>query len=110
MLIQFGKWFVSSRGVWQTLFLVGTVCLIEQIYPGADPHGFWLLYWLTVYSAVTQPALAFVNDRAALRTAGQLNEELTLLREEVSLTKEELALLREENELLKRVAGALGVL
>jgi hypothetical protein len=30
-----------------------------------DPHGFWVLYWLTVYSAVTQPVLAFCSRRAS---------------------------------------------
>lgn len=57
-LQSFDEWFSSERGVYQTLLITLLICVAELLFPHLDPHGFWLLYWLTVYSAVTQPALA----------------------------------------------------
>ena len=64
-LFGFSEWFISARGVWQTFFLVSTLCLCEVLFPQIDTHGFWLLYWLTVYSAITQPALAYVSGQSS---------------------------------------------
>lgn len=64
MLERFNAWFSSAWGVWQTVILVLIVVIWEQLDPHADQHGFWLLYWLTVYSAVTQPALAYIARRS----------------------------------------------
>ena len=66
----FNHWFASAAGVLQTFVLVVVLVVLERFYPHLDEHGFWLLYWLTVYSAVTQPALAFIarqsgDDREA---------------------------------------------
>lgn len=61
-LHRFANWFGSSAGVIQTAVLVGSVVVLEVINPHIDGHGFWLLYWLTVYSAVTQPILAYVSN------------------------------------------------
>jgi hypothetical protein len=63
MLRRFAKWFASSGGVWQTAGLVGLVVVLEILHVVQDDHGFWLLYWLTVYSAVTQPVLAYANKQ-----------------------------------------------
>lgn len=64
LLSDFSRWFSSTAGVLQTLLLVVGVVVWEAASPHADPHGFWLLYWLTVYSAVTQPALAYIARRS----------------------------------------------
>jgi hypothetical protein len=61
----FADWFASRGGVWQTAIALLVVVLAERIWSHADPSGFWLLYWCTVYSAVTQPILAYCNRLAA---------------------------------------------
>lgn len=63
-LSAFNRWFASAPGVLQTFLLVIAVVVYERIFPHADEHGFWLLYWLTVYSAVTQPALAYIARKS----------------------------------------------
>lgn len=60
ILEAFNRWFTSAAGVWHTFILVGIVVILEQTKVLNDHNGFWLLYWLTVYSAITQPALAYV--------------------------------------------------
>lgn len=64
----FGRWFASAGSVWQTALLVGAVVIFEAVDPRADQHGFWFLYWATVYSAVTQPVLAYVGMIGARKT------------------------------------------
>jgi hypothetical protein len=61
VLSRFAKWFASPGGVWQTFLATVALIVAENIWPDMDPHGFWLLYWLTAYSAITQPVLAYVN-------------------------------------------------
>lgn len=61
----FADWFASRGGVWQTTVALIIIVTIEAAFSGLDPHGFWLLYWCTVYSAVTQPILAYCSRRAA---------------------------------------------
>jgi hypothetical protein len=66
LLDRFNAWFCSAGGVWQTLLVTVVIVTLEASHVLSDTHGFWLLYWLTVYSAVTQPALAhsgYVNER-----------------------------------------------
>lgn len=58
ILDLFTSWFCSGAGVWQTAGITLAIVVLEATHALPDPHGFWLLYWLTVYSAVTQPALA----------------------------------------------------
>ena len=67
LLDRFADWFASKGGVLQTTLLLLLVVTAEMIWSGADPHGFWLLYWCTVYSAVTQPVLAYCQKRAAAK-------------------------------------------
>lgn len=61
LLERFAKWFASPAGVWQTTLLTAALIVAENVFPHLDSHGFWLLYYLTAYSAVTQPVLAYVN-------------------------------------------------
>lgn len=63
-LLKFNRWFTSAAGILHTMMLVLFVVLAEQLHLLRDTHGFWLLYWLTVYSAVTQPALAYVAKQS----------------------------------------------
>jgi len=63
----FADWFASRGGVLQTTVVLLVIVTIEAIFGGLDPHGFWLLYWCTVYSAVTQPVLAYCSRRAAAK-------------------------------------------
>ena len=58
LLFRFDRWFTSGAGVWQTLFVCIAICIVELGWPDLDPHYFYLLAVLTIYSAVTQPALA----------------------------------------------------
>ena len=67
MLAAFDRWFASTAGVYQTLLLVLAAVIAEQIWPQLDPSSILLLYWLTVYSAVTQPALAHTGKASADR-------------------------------------------
>ena len=87
MLQAFARWFKSPAGILHTIGLVSIIVLVEALYPNADPHGFWLLYWLTVYSAVTQPILAYVADVAGAKTDSVLAEELRLIKEELQILK-----------------------
>lgn len=87
MLQAFARWFKSPAGILHTISLVTIIVVIEALYPNTDPHGFWLLYWLTVYSAVTQPILAYVADVAGAKTDLVLTEELRLIKEELQILK-----------------------
>ena len=58
LLIRFDAWFSSGRGVYQTLIVCLIIIVVEEVWPTLDPHWYWLLVLLTVYSAITQPALA----------------------------------------------------
>jgi hypothetical protein len=61
MLRRFATWFSSAAGVWQTVAVCMGWVAFERIFRHADPSGFVLLYVMTVYSAVTQPVLAYAN-------------------------------------------------
>lgn len=63
MLARFGRWFASSAGVWQTAVLVTVWWLAEFFGLLHDPQHLQLCVWLTIYSAVTQPVLAWVNKQ-----------------------------------------------
>lgn len=100
-LYAFDKWFTSSNGVWQTLGVCLLIVAVELGFPSIDPHFFWLLMILTVYSAITQPALA----QAGAATSESLrlmeekqNEELAELAEILDDVKE---LLEEVQEMLE---------
>ena len=87
LLARFDKWFVSGGAVWQTLGVCVLIVIVEIAWPTLDPHWFWLLVLLTVYSAITQPALAqatsvqteqlrLIEERQN-KELGELNELLT---------------------------------
>lgn len=71
VLERFNRWFTSEGGVYQTFLITLTIVGIEQAFPSLDQHGFWLLYYLTVYSAVTQPALAYAGRQNAVEVEGR---------------------------------------
>jgi hypothetical protein len=77
LLTHFDKWFTSGAGVWQTLIVCSAIVIIEIIWPTLDPHGFVILYALTVYSAVTQPALAHAG--------AETSEQIRVLEERQNL-------------------------
>lgn len=81
LLDRFTCWFCSGGGVWQTAAITVAIVVAEATGFLHDNHGFWLLYWLTVYSAVTQPALAHSGAMAADRTDAML-ERLAALEEQ----------------------------
>jgi hypothetical protein len=85
MLNRFDRWFGSAAGVVQTLVLVLAVVVAEATGLIRDDHGFWLLYWLTVYSAITQPILAYSNRRSVADQASR--EDLVLELERRILAK-----------------------
>ena len=59
LLDRFARWFSSGPGVWQTAVVTLAVVVVELADRNLDPHAFILMAVLTVYSAVTQPALAY---------------------------------------------------
>lgn len=65
LLDHFTHWFCSQGGVWQTGAITALIVVGEASGFIHDQHGFWLLYWLTVYSAVTQPMLAHSGAESA---------------------------------------------
>ena len=77
VLRAFNKWFTSGMGVIQTFGITVGIVVVEVAFPGLDPHGFWLLFWLSVYSAVTQPALA----NAGATQSAQLAEVMSTVTE-----------------------------
>lgn len=64
-LNAFTRWFSGPSCFWQTTVLLLFIASAELTDPRIDPHGFWLLWALTLFSAWTQPALAFSNEVAA---------------------------------------------
>ena len=62
---RFSDWFASPAGVLETFIVTIGVVIIEHIFPRLDPNGFLLLYWLTVYSGVTQNILAYASNVSA---------------------------------------------
>lgn len=84
MLVRFGRWFASSGGVWQTAVIVVLWWLAEFIGLIHDPQHLQLCVWLTIYSAITQPVLAWVNKmdtRSADATLARIEaEEIEILK------------------------------
>lgn len=95
MVAAFSRWFQSASAVWQTLVFVLVVVLIESIRPSLDPHGFWLLYWLTVYSAVTQPALAYASAQSTLEAQKTTAMQMQMLANQADSMKAMRAILEE---------------
>lgn len=68
LLNRFTRWFCSKGGVWQTTGATLAVVAVEVSDRALDPHAFVLMAVLTVYSAITQPALAYSGQTSAART------------------------------------------
>lgn len=76
---RFTRWFVSEGGVYQTFLITMAVVIFEAVDRAIDPHAFLLMAILTVYSAITQPALAFATGRDADRLLARIDELETKL-------------------------------
>lgn len=72
LLDRFTRWFCSRGGVWQTTVATLAVVAVEVSDRGLDPHAFVLMAVLTVYSAITQPALAYSGAVASEQNAALL--------------------------------------
>jgi type VI protein secretion system component VasK len=82
--------------VWQTLGVCVLIVIVEIAWPTLDPHWFWLLVLLTVYSAITQPALA---QATSVQT-----EQLRLIEERQNKELKELnELLTDVHEILREL-------
>jgi len=96
LLTRFDKWFVSGAAVWQTLGVCVLIVVVEIAWPTLDPHWFWLLVLLTVYSAITQPALA---QATSVQT-----EQLRLIEERQNNELAELGeLLEDVHEIIRKL-------
>lgn len=60
-LNRFANWFSSAAGVLQTAVIVTLWVVAEYLHYIHDQNMFQLMAWLTIYSAVTQPVLAYSN-------------------------------------------------
>ena len=115
-LFWFDEWFTSPSCVWQTLFACIIIVVVEVSWPNLDPHFFFLLMILTVYSAVTQPALAqssavtigkletlIENQQAVMERQKEVIDTLVLLQQEQITELEETGeILDDVHEILKR--------
>lgn len=79
LLLAFNAWFASRAGVWHTLAIVLAIVVVERIDPHLDPSMFALMAYLTVYSALTQPALAVVGAESAARLEQVQREHALML-------------------------------
>lgn len=80
----FGRWFASTGCVWQTTAACLALVAAEARWPSIDPHFFYLLLALTIYSAVTQPVLAYVGMLGAQKTDEVLARLTQLERDELA--------------------------
>lgn len=108
-LRAFDRWFASSGGVWQTLAVCLAVVVVEFCDPRLDPHAFLLMAILTVYSAVTQPALAHTGAEAAERQAEMLALLRQLLEHAGADGAADLATDRQQLAILQALAHHLGL-
>ena len=99
---RFNAGFTSRGGVYQTVAAVLVLVVLEATHVLPDTHGYWLLYWLTVYSVITQPALA---------AAARFNEEKleAVLHRLKGADEVNAALLTQNAALLTRVVELLEV-
>lgn len=96
LLASFTEWFGSGPGVWQTAVLtVGVVVAdfiaVQFFHRQPDPHLFYIMAVLTIYSAITQPALAHagaVAQKLLMKILGVIHELLTDTREMMRAQRE----------------------
>ena len=97
MMRRFNRWFSSAAGTVQVTVVVAAWVVIEQIYPQLDPHGFLVLYVLTVWSGITQNALAYGSAQAAMEATRSADSNEQMLRNSVDIMRAVQAiLLRQE--------------
>lgn len=77
---RFSEWFESPACVWQTLVACFAIFAAERAFPNVDRNNFGYLLALTVYSSVTQPALAHSAARANQLNAQVLRNQETQMR------------------------------
>lgn len=94
ILAAFARWFASGAGVWQTFIVTLAVCVVEFIFPNWDPNHFAVLFWLTVYSGVTQPALAYVSSQADSRTEAVLSHLEQMVGSRTRMDDEQLSIIK----------------
>ena len=103
VLYRFDKWFSSGAGVWQTLAVCFAICIIEIVWPHLDPHYFYLLAILTIYSAITQPALAH-NGAATSEEIRKIALDIKKIAEQQSVElEEEGEVLDDVRQILERI-------
>jgi hypothetical protein len=108
-LAWFEDWFTSGPGVWQTFGVTVGVVLVEFFFPKLDANGFLLLYWLTVYSAITQPALAYSGARSSKKMDDMLQRIAAIEAAQSATVSEDYQVDMRTLELLKRLAQKMGV-
>jgi hypothetical protein len=108
-LAWFEDWFTSGPGVWQTFGATIAVVLVEFFFPKLDPSGFLLLYWLTVYSAITQPALAYSGARSSRQMEQMLQKIAALEAAQSATVSEDYQVDARTLELVKKLADKMGV-
>ena len=105
LLVRFDRWFSSGAGVWQTLVVCLAICVVEVFWPSLDPHYFYLLAILTVYSAITQPALA-QSGAATAEEIRKIALDIKRIAEQQSIElEEEGEVLDDVRQILKEVHG-----
>lgn len=95
LIDAFSRWFSSSVSVWQTTAVVLLWVGVEVAQPQLDPHGFLVLYVLTVYSAVTQPALAYAANQSTAAAQTTMRAQEQLLRNSIDTMEAVLEVLRQ---------------
>lgn len=108
ILARFAKWFSSAAGVWQTFFAVSGWVVLEYLHVVHDDNMFQLMAWLTIYSAITQPVLAYANRQDTATDAAILAAMRALLEHVSANSDEDVAADREELVLLRQIADRLG--
>lgn len=101
-LEKFNRWFTSAQGVYQTTFLVLAVVALEFCRPSIDPHGFWMLYALTVYSGITQPMLAYIAAKSSAKTDRILDRMEDMMADEFVMDKKTMGLVEKVLEKLEK--------
>lgn len=73
---RFADWFASRAGIWQTGIIVVGWSIAATVWTFLDPSLFRTMAVLTIYSAITQPILAYV----AVRSSDKADRDLAALR------------------------------
>lgn len=93
----FGVWFASPAGVVQTFGICMAVVGLELAWPRVDPHMFAYLLVLTIYSAITQPVLAYVGMQGARKSDEVLARLEAAEQREIELLEHLAAIRGEDN-------------